>query len=92
MLGTARQLSIYELDSVSPGIDEAPGLIGPDELGEWGVKPDFTDGTLEAFGEKWNPTPAASRHPCIPLLFFRERWPCSFDRSLGLMVRGRFTR
>ena len=47
-----RKLSIYELDSVSPAIDGVPGLVGPDELARLGMILDFTDGALEALGER----------------------------------------
>ena len=39
-------VGIYELDLVSTAIDQAPGLIGPEELAKWQGNIYFTDGTV----------------------------------------------
>ena len=64
------QHAIYELDSVSTVVDQAPGLIGPDELANWEGNLDFTDGSVEVYVEKSGIIPAASSHPCLSLLDF----------------------
>ena len=46
------QLDIYELDSDSTAIDQAPGLIGPDALAKWQGNIYFTDDTVEVFGPR----------------------------------------
>ena len=66
------QLDIYELDSVSTAIDQAPRLIGPDELAKWQGHIYFTDDTVEVFGRRGKIALAASGHPCISLLGFPE--------------------
>ena len=72
IFGAATQLDIYELDSVSTAIDQAPGLIGPDELAKWQGNIYFTDDTVEVFGRRGKIARAASGHPCISLLGFPE--------------------
>ena len=72
IFGTLTQLDIYELDSVSTAIDQAPGLIGPDELAKWQGNLYFTVDTVEVFGRRGRITLAASGHPCISLLGFPE--------------------
>ena len=71
-MGVATQLSIYELDSVAEAIDQVPGLIGQDELAVWQGKMDFTDKSVEVFGQKGEIIPAASGHPCLSLLEFPD--------------------
>ena len=71
-VGAVTQLDIYELDSVSAAIDQAPGLIGPDELARWQGNIYFTDDTVEVFGRRGKIARAASGHPCISLLGFPE--------------------
>ena len=72
IFGAATQLYIYELDSVSTAIDQAPGLIGPEELARWQGNIYFTDDTVEVFGRRGRIALAASGHPCISLLGFPE--------------------
>ena len=91
----------YELDSVSEAIDQVPGLIGQDELVVWHGKIDFTDKSVEVFGQKGEIIPAASGHPCLSLLefpddgFLGEQWervdhqepPREFRRPIGIRRR-----
>ena len=72
VMGVATQLSIYEVDSVSESVDQVPGLIGQDELAVWHGKMDFTDKSVEVFGQKGDLIPAASGHPCLSLLVFPD--------------------
>lgn len=39
--------------------------MGPDEFARWGVRLDFTDGPLEAFGKHSDIVPVGPGHPCV---------------------------
>ena len=52
VMGVSTQLSIYEVDSVSESVAQVPGLIGQNELAVWHGKMDFTDKSVEVFGQK----------------------------------------
>jgi hypothetical protein len=60
--GQTETLEIAEVDAA------VPGLIGPDEMAAWGVKLDFTNGTVTTNGGVSQLHPSQSGHPCIGLL------------------------
>ena len=60
--GKMETLEIAEVDAA------VPWLIGPDEMAAWGVKLDFTNGTMTTRGGVSNLHPSQSGHPCIGLL------------------------
>ena len=51
-------LTVAEVDA------ELPGLCGPDDLAMWHMKLDFTDGTLETYGNKGQLHASDTGHLC----------------------------
>ena len=61
-----------EMLTVAAVDTELPGLCGPDDLARWHMKLDFTDGTLETYGNKGQLHASDTSHPCINLLAYPE--------------------
>ena len=51
---------------------QLPGLCGPDDMAKWNMKLDFTDGTLETYGNKGRLQPYDTGHPCASLLEYPD--------------------
>jgi len=77
VLGENKKLAISEVPV------ECPGLVGPDELTQWGVGMEFTDRTYHRGNKKEAMIFTQSGHPCVSLTRFADMPKVSYgtDRA-----------